>query len=80
MRCAICDATLSPESVQWSHTHNDWEPCPSCLVAISEVFNTDMDEEEITRVLEDELADGPDIISLEDADKYRRMEEIHVST
>lgn len=52
-KCFICDKTLSAEEVQWSVLHNDFEPCGTCLMAISEIFN-DQSDEEITHELEHE--------------------------
>lgn len=54
MRCNICDNTLSGEQVSWSRLHQEWEPCPTCLIAISEVFTDPLDEDEITYLLEKE--------------------------
>ena len=53
MKCAICDKTLSPDEVQWSQDHKEWEPCGECLMAISEVFNDDSDEEIVKQVEEE---------------------------
>jgi len=57
MRCAICDAALNEDTISWNHDHKEWDPCPDCLRAIDEVFNTNYDEEEITRILMDEWGD-----------------------
>lgn len=38
MRCAICNAELSPNEIKWSHAHDEWEPCNTCLAIIDEVF------------------------------------------
>ena len=54
MRCHICDNTLSGEQVSWSRLHQEWEPCPTCLLAISEVFTDPLDEDEITYLLDKE--------------------------
>jgi len=54
MRCHICDNTLSGEQVSWSRLHQEWEPCPTCLIAISEVFTDPLDEDEITYLLDKE--------------------------
>ncbi len=54
MRCDICDNTLSPETIHWNSDHEEWDPCPTCLIAISEVFDDHLDEEEITWLLEND--------------------------
>lgn len=53
MRCHICNSELQENSIQWNNDHQDWDPCPTCLIEISEVF-TDDSEEEITAQLEGE--------------------------
>ena len=53
MRCHICNSELKENSIQWNNDHQDWDPCPTCLIEISEVF-TDDSEEEITAQLEGE--------------------------
>ena len=60
MRCHICDATLGEDSVQRNNQHNDWDPCPTCLIAISELFNDDS-EEEITEQLTFEWGDEEEV-------------------
>ncbi len=57
MKCAICDQTLSPTEVQWNSLHEDWDPCSTCQLIISEVFEDPLDEDEITRLLDEEEAD-----------------------
>ena len=59
MKCFICDATLSEDSIQWNSQHEDWDPCPTCLIEIGELFNDDS-EEEIAEKLR--LEWGEDII------------------
>lgn len=62
MRCHICDKTLSDKEVNYNNDHQDWEPCGSCLQAISEVFTSDS-EEQITKQLDSEwwaVYDGAD--------------------
>lgn len=54
MRCHICNAALGPEDVSFSELHDEFDPCPTCLNIISEVFN-DRTEEEITEELEQEF-------------------------
>ena len=51
MKCFICDKELKTEEIIWNTLADEWEPCPECLLVISEVFN-DLDEEEITSILE----------------------------
>ena len=53
MRCHICDKTLADDEVQWNNDHKEWDPCGTCLTAISEVFNDDTDEE-IEKQVEEE--------------------------
>lgn len=53
MRCFICNSELQENSIQWNNDHQDWDPCPTCLIEIAEVF-TDDSEEEITAQLEGE--------------------------
>lgn len=55
MHCYICDSILTEDTISWNHQHQDWDPCPDCLRAIDEVFNTGMDEESITAILMNEL-------------------------
>ena len=64
MRCAICDATLGEDSIQWNNQHHDWDPCPTCLIAISELFNDDS-EEEITEQINLEWGEDDPVFSLE---------------
>jgi len=62
MRCHICDRTLGEGEVTYSELHDEFDPCPACLQAISEVF-THKSEEEITAELEwefPELSDSCD--------------------
>lgn len=54
MRCHICDSVLSPEVVHWNSDHEEWDPCPTCLMIIDEVFDDHLEEDEITRLLEAE--------------------------
>lgn len=51
MRCYICDSVLSPESTRWNAEHEDYDPCPTCLMIISEVFDDPLDEGEISYAL-----------------------------
>lgn len=55
MRCHICNSTLGESEVKFNKDHNDWEPCQTCLLAIAEIFEDPLDEEEIDRSLEEEL-------------------------
>lgn len=57
MRCAICNAVLSPAEIQWNNDHKDWDPCNKCQEVIDEVF-TDLSEEEIDEELAVELGSG----------------------
>lgn len=43
MKCRICDATLA--KVEWNNDHNEWDPCGTCLMIISEVFGDEADDE-----------------------------------
>ena len=45
MKCAICNATLSPSEIQWNSDHEDWDPCGRCLDAIDNVFSDSTEEE-----------------------------------
>ena len=54
MKCNICDSTLKGEDVIWSALYEEWEPCPTCLIAINEVFEDQLDEEQVTYLLEEE--------------------------
>lgn len=54
MRCYICDAVLSPDSTHWNSDHDEYDPCPTCLIAIAEVFEDPLDEDQITWLLEQE--------------------------
>ena len=54
MQCHICGNVLSGEQVQWSNLHQEWDPCSTCMTAISEVFTDHLDEDQITYVLEKE--------------------------
>jgi hypothetical protein len=56
LKCAICNATLSPGEIQWNSDHNDWDPCGRCLDVIDNVFSDDT-EEEIDAQLAFELGD-----------------------
>lgn len=51
MHCHICDAELSTDSIHWNNDHKDWDPCPTCLMEIAEVFSDPLDEDEVTRLL-----------------------------
>lgn len=55
MKCYICDHTLSDQEVSWNNDCQQWEPCSSCLIAISEVFEDKLTEEEIDEALAYEL-------------------------
>ena len=64
MRCHICDRSLGEGEVTYSEFHDEFDPCPICLQAISEVFSH-QSEEEITAELEwefPELSDDYDFI------------------
>lgn len=54
MRCYICQTVLTESSIQWNNDHKDWDPCPTCLIEINEVFSDPPTEEEITAQLEAE--------------------------
>jgi len=54
MQCYICGHVLSGEQVSYNNEHKDWDPCPTCLIAIAEVFSDPLDEEQVTYVLEKE--------------------------
>lgn len=45
MRCHICDAGLTPKSIQYNREHQEWDPCGTCLEAISEIFEGKSEEE-----------------------------------
>ena len=51
MQCYICGHVLSGEQVSYNNEHKDWDPCPTCLIAIAEVFSDPLDEDEVTYVL-----------------------------
>jgi hypothetical protein len=53
-RCFICDKELKTEEIIWNELAQEWEPCPECLLIISEVFKDGLDEEQITWLLEEE--------------------------
>lgn len=65
MRCHVCNSILQPEHISWNSDHQDWDPCPKCLIEIEEVFSDPLDEDEITRLLEIEgiLSDEGEISS-----------------
>jgi hypothetical protein len=54
MKCHICDATMSGDSIQWNPDHQDWDPCGTCLMVISEVFTDHLDEDQIDWALAEE--------------------------
>lgn len=54
MRCNICDAELSEKDIIWSNDHQEWEPCPTCLHEIAEVFS-DLSDEEIEKEIFEEF-------------------------
>jgi hypothetical protein len=60
MQCHICGHILSGEQVSWSNLHQEWDPCPTCLQEIAEVFSDPLDEDEITYALEKEGIIEPD--------------------
>ena len=47
--------------MQWNNQHNDFDPCPTCLLAISELFNDDS-EEEITEQLAFEWGEETEVV------------------
>lgn len=61
MRCHICNTILEPEHIHWNMDHKDFDPCPRCLMEISEVFEDPLDEDEITRLLDFEENYQPEI-------------------
>lgn len=60
MRCHICDANL--ENPTWNRDHEEYDPCGTCLIAISEVFGDrpedEMTDEEIEPTPEEMMADA----------------------
>ena len=54
MRCHICDRVLNEGEISYNNDHQEFDPCPACLVAISEVFG-DEDEDKIVEEDGDEL-------------------------
>ncbi len=36
MKCYICDATLG--EVHYNNDHEDYEPCPACLIVIQDTI------------------------------------------
>lgn len=66
MRCYICDSILSTEATQWNSDHEEWDPCPTCLTVIADVFSDPLDEDEITYLLEKEEDISLDGLSTED--------------
>ena len=57
MRCHICNAALSPETIHFNRQHGDFDPCPTCLTVIGEVFS-DEDVPEETEIEEEEDDDA----------------------
>jgi hypothetical protein len=55
MKCFICNSDL-PE-VQFSETHGDIEPCPTCLFVIADTVGAGVDKPSAD---EDALPDEPD--------------------
>ena len=45
MRCHICNSELP--SVNFNRDHGDIDPCPTCIIAISEVFTDPVPEEDL---------------------------------
>ncbi len=72
MQCYICSHVLTGEQVSYNNEHKDWDPCPTCLIAIAEVFSDPLDEDEVTYVLEKEgileKDEQPDTILLDKSD------------
>ena len=58
MKCYICDRTLDEEQVQYNEEHGDYDPCPTCLAIIEEVFG------DRPAAAEDDLTDDPLLDSL----------------
>ncbi len=54
MRCAICDRQLSVEEIKIDPRYETYDPCGTCLEVIENVFSDPLDEDEITRLLEEE--------------------------
>lgn len=58
MRCHICNAELSPNEIKWSHAHNEWDPCNTCLNIIDEVFEDYVEDAPIVEEVELETLDA----------------------
>lgn len=48
MKCHICDKTLGESDVKMDPRYGTFDPCPTCLIAISEVFGEEDEEVEET--------------------------------
>jgi hypothetical protein len=58
MRCAICDAWLSPDEMEFEHDHGNWAPCFVCKKASEDkpeysYYNTLLVEPEFDEQLEE---------------------------
>jgi len=62
MRCHICDRPLSETEIAFDKNHDEFDPCTTCLMVISETFDDHLDEDEVTEVL---LEEWGDFLSLE---------------
>lgn len=58
MKCHICDATLKVEEIKQHPITEEFEPCRFCLEVISEVFEDGLDEDEVTKRLEEEWGEN----------------------
>lgn len=52
MRCAICDRTLNPNEIKYNKDHDEFDPCGVCLEIIGEVFEDNLEEDEIRVLVE----------------------------
>jgi hypothetical protein len=45
MHCYICDR--EHDNVAFNKDHNRFDPCPTCLAAVAEVFGEEQDADEV---------------------------------
>ena len=57
MRCEVCDKTLSETEVSYNNDCQQWEYCTTCLIAIAEIFEDHMTDEEVSFALDEEWGD-----------------------